>query len=161
MDEQKLQQIVFTYRGKVIGKPRMTQSDKWNKRPCVVQYHRFKDDLRQAASEAGFDDGEMEIKGVSLCAILEMPESWSKIKRSEKAGTRHDQKPDLSNIVKAVEDGLTDDDAGISHINADKFWDGSDEYERIEVTLFVEPCQKAIKIKIRKPTAKRKRGHAW
>ncbi len=35
-----------------MGAPRMTQRDRWAKRPCVLRYHAFKDVLR--ASAAGF-----------------------------------------------------------------------------------------------------------
>ncbi len=30
----------------VVGKPRMTQRDKWKKRPCVLRYRAFADELR-------------------------------------------------------------------------------------------------------------------
>ena len=39
---------------------------------------------------------------------FEMPKSWSKKKRSESQGILHGSKPDADNVLKAVEDALTD-----------------------------------------------------
>ena len=35
-----------------VAKPRQTRSDVWKKRPCVVKYRQFADDLREAIGKA-------------------------------------------------------------------------------------------------------------
>lgn len=90
-----------------IGKCRMTRSDKWKQRPCVIKYRNFKDQARLL----GLDK---ELKGNVLIAkyVIEMPKSWSKKKKKEMEGTAHYQKPDIDNIDKAMLDILPED----SHI---------------------------------------------
>lgn len=41
-----------------------------------------------------------------IVAYFEMPKSWSKRKREAMHGQFHTQKPDGSNVLKAIEDGL-------------------------------------------------------
>ena len=38
-----------------MGKPRMTQRDKWKKRPCVLRYHAFRDKMRHVIKSIDFD----------------------------------------------------------------------------------------------------------
>ena len=35
------------YKIKPVPKPRMTQRDAWDKRPCVLRYRAFKDEVRK------------------------------------------------------------------------------------------------------------------
>jgi Holliday junction resolvase RusA-like endonuclease len=42
-----------------------------------------------------------------------MPKSWSKKKRERMDGQPHRQRPDLSNLIKALEDSLYEDDSKI------------------------------------------------
>lgn len=57
-----------------VPKPRMTQSDRWRKRKCVLKYFAFKDKVR-----------ELNIiipeSGSRIVFILPMPDSWSKKKK--------------------------------------------------------------------------------
>ena len=160
MDEQKLQQIVFTYRGKVVAKPRMTQSDKWQKRPRVTQFWVFKANILQAALEAGFVPETSTILKLRFVAYIAIPASWSKKKRAERIGAIHDAKPDTSNILKGLEDTLAEDDSKIFAVAGEKYWD-DDNGERVEIILDFLESQRVIKVKARTTTAKRKRGYGW
>lgn len=66
-----------------------------------------------------------------IAATFAMPKSWSKKKRAAMAGRPHTQKPDLSNIVKAVEDGanriLYRDDSQIAAGGQSKVWGDIDQ----------------------------------
>ena len=45
---------------------------------------------------------------------MPMPDSWSDNKRLKMCGQIHEQKPDLSNLIKFVEDAFYEDDSGIA-----------------------------------------------
>ncbi len=79
-----------------VPKPRMTQRDKWKKRPVVLRYHAFKDEVRAAGVE-------LEESGQHIIFVLPMPKSWSKKKQREMVGKPHQQKPDKDNLEKALE----------------------------------------------------------
>lgn len=101
-----------------VAKPRMTRSDSWKKRPCVVKYYSFKDKLLLLAKKLKFkltDEYKVEF-------IIAMPDSWSKHKRSIMVGTPHKSRPDLDNLLKALNDCLMVEDSGIWHIEASKVW---------------------------------------
>lgn len=97
-----------------IAKPRMTQRDKWAKRPCVEKYWAFKDECLG--------------KGVSvpdsscICFMIPMPKSWSKEKRAEMYCKPHTQKPDIDNLVKGILDAVYEDDSCVHEIHAKKLW---------------------------------------
>lgn len=102
-----------------VAKPRMTQSDKWQRRPAVVRYWAFKDRLCQQAQERGFELGE----SFRVTFYLPMPRSWSRAKRARMEGQPHRDRPDLDNIIKALEDSLLpDNDSGVWAIEARKVW---------------------------------------
>jgi Holliday junction resolvase RusA-like endonuclease len=97
-----------------LGKPRMTQRDKWKQRPCVMRYRAFKDQCREAGIELG--------EKVSVIFVLPMPKSWSKKKKDEMRDQPHQQKPDIDNLQKALFDAVLEDDSGIWSVNCSKFW---------------------------------------
>ncbi len=101
-----------------IGKPRMTQRDKWAKRPCVLRYRKFCDITRQALNADSFALPD----SFSIRFTIEMPASWSAKKRAAMLGAPHQQKPDLDNMVKAVCDAAKKDDSTVYRINAEKVW---------------------------------------
>lgn len=103
-----------------IGKPRMTQRDRWAKRKCVVDYFAFADRLRAVATEQEFSLGE----SFNVLFELPMPKSWSERKRNAMRGRPHQQKPDLSNLLKAIEDALMQNDERIHTVRAKKIWSG-------------------------------------
>lgn len=94
--------------------PRMTQSDKWNKRDCVVKYFAFKDavKLHGVTFEAG--------QGVTF--VIPFPASYSKKKRQELLGKPHLLKPDRDNLEKALFDSLFENDSHIHMGASRKIW---------------------------------------
>ena len=94
--------------------PRMTQSDKWRKRPCVVRYFAFRDQVRLLGIEIP--------ERVRIVFVLPMPASWSKAKRAAMDGQPHTVRPDIDNFCKAALDSVFDDDAHIWEIHASKIW---------------------------------------
>lgn len=120
--------VTFIIWGPPIGKPRMTQRDKWAKRPAVMRYRAWADKARASAPA---DLPERPVS-VSWVAYLPIPKSWSKIAKHMAAGTHHQQKPDRDNIDKAVCDALWKDDSVIAHGTLEKRWDDGSG-PRIEV----------------------------
>lgn len=101
-----------------MGKPRMTQSDKWKKRGCVVRYWEFADKLRSDAEKQGLVLGDILIVEFHLPC----PASWSKKKQQNMWGVPHQQKSDLDNMIKGVADILKKDDKVIHQVFARKLW---------------------------------------
>ena len=91
-----------------VPKPRMTQADRWKQRPAVLRYRAFADEVR-------IRNVQLPCEGATIRFILPMPPSWSKKKRLEMNGKPHTQRPDLSNLLKALEDACHVDDAHIHH----------------------------------------------
>lgn len=91
-----------------VAKPRMTQRDKWMKRPIVVKYHQFKDLCR-------LYNVKLEEQGCNILFNIAMPKSWSKATKAHMDGQPHRQKPDISNLLKALEDAVFKDDSKIWH----------------------------------------------
>lgn len=110
-------QAAFVIHGKPVGKPRMTQSDRWKKRPAVLRYREFCDRARAAAGEV-----PARPMGIHVATYVGMPASWSKRKRAEMDGKPHRQKPDGDNLLKSVCDALLDDDSCLYLMTVRKFW---------------------------------------
>lgn len=102
-----------------MGKPRMTQQDKWKKRPPVIRYHAFRDEVRRQMRMIEIGDPS----DVSWKAYLPIPKSWSKKKKEEMKGRPHRQRPDRDNIDKAILDSLFEEDCRVSGGRLDKYWD--------------------------------------
>jgi Holliday junction resolvase RusA-like endonuclease len=98
-----------------VSKPRQTQADRWKKRPAVIRYRAFADELRLKYPH------EMPLN-VHLTFHMPMPKSWSKRKRAEMVGKPHQQKPDLDNLQKAVWDALLEEDSIVWRCVAEKYW---------------------------------------
>ena len=96
-------------------KPRMTQRDKWKKRPATLKYFAFKDECR--------------LKGVYLpkCGahitfVIPMPKSWSKKKKESQNNSAHQQRPDVDNLLKALMDAVYGEDCGVYDVRISKYW---------------------------------------
>jgi Holliday junction resolvase RusA-like endonuclease len=100
---------------KPVPAPRMTQRDKWAKRPCVTRYFNFRDEVN--STDLSINKG-----GTIIIFDIEMPKSWSKKKRDEKRHQPHDQKPDIDNLCKSLLDALFIEDKEIYNIIPYKFW---------------------------------------
>jgi len=113
-----------------VPKPRMVRSDKWKKRECVVKYFDFANELRRLMPPY-----PKNATRLSIFFTIPMSRSWTKKKKAEMLGKPHRQKPDLSNLIKAVEDILFKDDSGISSYGGmDKVWGESGEINILEIT---------------------------
>lgn len=101
-----------------IPKPRMTRADSWKKRPCVLRYWSFKDDLELQARALRYTvPEELDIE-----FYMPMPKSWSNKKKLEMVGKPHQQTPDIDNLSKAFLDCLCKQDNYVWHLNAKKYW---------------------------------------
>ena len=111
-----------------MGKPRMTQRDKWKRRDCVDRYYQFKDRLKEEWSDRELTDS------LWLVCYLPMPKSWSKKKREQMRGQPHRQKPDADNITKAFKDSLYKEDSIVWDERCTKFWaeEGAIEVYRLD-----------------------------
>jgi len=92
------------------AKPRMTQADKWKQRPAVLKYRAFKDLCRLYKVQ-------LPEQGASITFLLPMPASWSEEKKESMNMMAHQSRPDLSNLLKALEDALFIEDSHIWHYN--------------------------------------------
>lgn len=112
-----------------IGKPRMTRSDRWNKRDCVVRYREWCDALRAMVGKVPENPVALE-----WIAYLPMPNSWSRKRREQMRGQLHRTKPDRDNIDKAIMDALFKNDAIIAMGMQRKHWDDGNG-PRIELEI--------------------------
>lgn len=94
--------------------PRMTQSDKWKKRACVLRYFAFRDEIKLHKVTY--------VSGQHVIFYMPMPKTWSKVQRANMAGMPHMQKPDIDNLIKALLDGIYGEDCQIWRISAEKVW---------------------------------------
>lgn len=106
---------VRRYRIDPVPKPRMTQADRWKKRPAVLRYHAFKDNVRAL----GID---LRPTGDRVIFILPMPKSWPKKDRVKMLGKPHQGRPDCDNLAKGLWDAVHNEDSHIFHCDALKFW---------------------------------------
>lgn len=108
--------VTHTYEITPCPKPRMVRSDKWRKRPCVMRYWAFCDHVR-------VERVELPLFGAKIVFRLPMPDSWSVSKRVKMDGQPHQQRPDLSNILKALEDACYGEDSAIwLYSGIAKYW---------------------------------------
>lgn len=118
--------------------PRMTRSDKWKKRDCVVKYFHFRDTFRKMCMMKKYKLSDtLDIK-----FFIPMPESWSKKKRTEMNGKPHQSRPDVDNIVKGICDSFGIDDGFVWDIHARKYWS---EKGSIKITINEPVCARCSK----------------
>lgn len=99
-----------------VPKPRQTRADKWKKRPAVLRYRAFADEIRLRLPL------DYEMNHASITFTLPMPKSWSKKKKDALRGQPHQQKPDIDNLAKALLDALYGDDSHIHTLSLHKRW---------------------------------------
>ncbi len=101
-----------------IAKPRMTRSDRWKKRPCVIRYWDYKTRLQ----------AQLDLYGIVIEDVIKvkfgvpMPKSWSKKKKQEMQEKPHQQRPDVDNLAKGLMDSLFQEDSHIHTLHAKKVW---------------------------------------
>jgi len=101
-----------------VAKPRMTQQDKWKKRPCVMKYWDFKEEMLCLAQQMKFTlpDQFLIVYYIPLFA------SYSKKRREKLRGKPHKAKPDIDNLNKAVLDAFMIEDASVWSHWSRKYW---------------------------------------
>jgi Holliday junction resolvase RusA-like endonuclease len=121
---------------RAVGKPRMTQKDKWAKRPEVVAYRGWCDYFRAIlVRDIGWRNmpSPEQIMDLSWRATFTPPKSWSQQKREAAIGTIHRVKPDRDNIDKAILDVLFPEakggDAAVGVGTLEKYWGDEDLLE--------------------------------
>lgn len=127
---------LFVIPGDPTPKPRQTRSDKWNTRPPVLRYRAWADLARlcappELAERETLNPEHESARGVALGAIfyIAIPKSRPKHAKDRLRGQRHLGKPDIGNLMKALEDALfpEDDSAVWKYINEPrKLWDDGD-----------------------------------
>lgn len=97
-----------------VPKPRMTQRDGWEKRPAVVRYRAFCDEIRYRGARLPY--------AYKAIFVLPMPESWPEDFKFQMEGRPVLLKPDASNLIKALEDALVPKDEVLWCIGGTKLW---------------------------------------
>lgn len=92
-----------------VPEPRMTQRDVWAPSKQVQRYYAYCNELRRQAKKLGY---EISIP-LSITFIIPMAKSWSKKKKLANNGQKHEQTPDLDNLIKAFKDALCKSDAHV------------------------------------------------
>lgn len=92
----------------------MTRRDKWKRRPCVLRYFAFRDQVRAHGVELPL--------AARIVFHVPMPRSWSATKRARMAGKPHDSKPDIDNLVKGLLDAVLLDDKKVWRLDVTKLW---------------------------------------
>jgi len=101
-----------------MAKPRMTRSDKWKQRDVVIRYFQWKDSIEKTAKKEKFElPNEYEVT-----FFVQMPKSWSEKKRRKMKHQPHVSRPDLDNLLKALNDSLCEEDSQIWKVKAEKVW---------------------------------------
>jgi|TARA_R110000787_G_C13401218_1_gene443398 Holliday junction resolvase RusA-like endonuclease len=126
---------LIKYPNKAIAKPRMTRADTWKKRPIVLRYWDYKDDIKNWGVQNKFTlKSEIYVK-----FYIPMPPSWSKKKRESHLNTFHIQRPDVDNLLKGLMDAFLEEDSHVHTVYAQKYWgdEGSIEFYELEnIILF-------------------------
>ena len=125
-----------------VPKPRMTQADRWRKRPCVVRYFAFCDECKKHPEM-------VPQPGDTVFFVMPMPKSWSKKRKAEMYGSVHMQKPDFDNLTKALLDATMKEDKEVWGLCSLKTWgntgaiviERANDYDRI---LLREKCETAV-----------------
>ena len=97
-----------------VPKPRQTQSDKWKKRPAVLRYRAFADQVRLR--------GVTVLNGDVITFVMPMPKSWGSTKERLMTGEPHQQKPDWDNLAKSLCDAMYKDDSHLWNLHVKKIW---------------------------------------
>lgn len=86
----------------------------------LEKYNQYKFDLAGYGKSVRLD---LPMQGAIIRFFVPVPSSWRKWKKIEMDGKPHQSKPDLSNMLKALEDALFAEDKAISHYaEVSKYW---------------------------------------
>ena len=107
-------------------KPRITHRGRFSDR--AKRYYKYAENLRSLMGKNELPDA------FRVTFYLPMAKWWSKKKRDERRGTPHQQTPDYSNLLKALEDALHPNDKRIWKVDGQSLWadEGSIEIEPLD-----------------------------
>lgn len=94
-----------TYYIEPVAAPRMTQRDRWKKRPCVERFYAYRDLIRTF-------DMNLPIP-YKVTFYLPIPKSYSNKKKKELEGQPHLKRPDKDNLEKAFLDSVFGEDSHV------------------------------------------------
>lgn len=122
--------IRFTIPGPPMGKPRMTRSDRWKQRDCVLRYRAWADLARMCAKSAGCPIDALAVARLEIVAYFAPPSD-----KQARIGKPHRQTPDIDNVAKAFSDAVFKRDEGLYDVAAKKYWA---QVSRLEVIVTLE-----------------------
>lgn len=91
----------------------------YKRKKRIERYNQYKKDLRAEAERVGF---QLPIAGAWINFYIPVPPSWRPKKKAEKHFGPHQSRPDASNLHKAFEDALKDQDMIIWDYRVSKYW---------------------------------------
>lgn len=99
---------------------RQTQSDRWKKRPSVLRYRAFRDEVAHKIKELPMDF-------FHVVFILPVPASWSQKRKLATIGRPHLGRPDKDNLEKGLIDAVYrfGDDGHVWNTASTKLWGGT------------------------------------
>jgi len=109
------------FNGTPVAKPRMTQADRWKKRPVVEKYWRFKDAIVATAKQQDFKLGA----AYKVTFVMPLPKSMSMKQKRLRHNKPHMIRPDLDNMLKSLNDCLMEEDSSVHYITCKKIWGAS------------------------------------
>ena len=86
--------------------------------PAAKRYHEYMNSLRVLARAEGLTLAD----SFAVVFHMPMPKSWSQKKKDRLRGEPHQQKPDYSNCLKALEDALHPNDKEIWRVHGEQRW---------------------------------------
>lgn len=122
--------LLIRYPKAAVAKPRMTKADTWKKRPVVLRYWSYKDDIKHWGKQNKFELKEE----IYVKFFIPMPKSWSIKKKAKMLYTPHKQRPDVDNLLKGLMDAFLKEDSHVHTVYAQKFWgsEGFVEFYELE-----------------------------
>ena len=108
----------YIFRINPLPAPRMTRADRWKKRPCVLAYFAWKDEIKRLAKGLKYELTPV----LDIVFIVPMADSWSPKKKALMDGEPHQQRPDRDNYLKAFQDAFDADDSFVWDGRTTKIW---------------------------------------
>ena len=96
-------------------KPRQTRADRWIKRPPVLRYRAFADEVRLRHLE-------LPTRYYHVVFVMTMPSSWPEKKKRLHEGCPHTDTPDKDNLEKALLDAVYGRDEHVWDGRVSKVW---------------------------------------
>lgn len=113
-----INKIIFKFDILPVPAPRMTQRDRWEKRPCVQRYWEFCNLFRMQMRKKGMNSLP---EVLDVVFVMPMFSSWTKKKKEQLLYMPHRQTPDRDNLLKALQD-VQDQDKCIYDGRTLKIW---------------------------------------